>query len=513
MDSIGLCPALVTESSYDAEDLAYRTLHLSRQKLIDTIYETSGNKAFSTSSPSDNDILVFIHSMKTFGINPSAEGKILEAFQDYSKAYESYRTHFQWETSTSTRQELCSIDPHLVGKSRYNQDDFFIVKGLKFLFYEVVNWTSKTQIDRYENRMSVLEPEKEREEQTQKVIDIFSRFFRTSEPVTSIQDITNILSQELFERDATLQGRKKWFENYLEIHVHSNLDYLLRQEVSLDKFEKPAIIFDEEELNFTMIDAKNPAVVPVEASSWGAALYARVKSITRYFFSNLASISHNLWSSKTLLTSDTVLLCAPDTSKIKSSPRIHPITKMEELEELKQNIHKQLKEDETDIKFIHTPTSMVIPHSTMLAVVTKVNENGEKENVILFFDPRGNHPKDAKLLHPLEGVETVQDFYEKIVEGLEKPPQLLYNSTSIQGDVLSCTAYSAVFMEEACRAVKSGENLTKFMQDVSNSNVVTYLKARRAVSLAQEKLSQDSIPPESSDSESNLLTFDEDTFT
>jgi len=118
--------------------------------------------------------------------------------------------------------------------------------------------------------------------------------------------------------------------------------------------------------------------------------------------------------------------------------------------------------------------------------MTQADASGVPTNTALFFDPRAYAPKDATLLDSIGEITTVHQFYSEIVKDFPQPPTLIYGNTSIQGDVVSCTAYSAVFMEETCHAVKNGKNLQTFMENIADSQTVTYSEAREAVATAQE---------------------------
>jgi hypothetical protein len=229
-------------------------------------------------------------------------------------------------------------------------------------------------------------------------------------------------------------------------------------------------------------------MVPIKATSTSMALYAGIKAATRYTFSNLYSIGQNFAETHRVLTSEGVLLFAPDTSGVPNKRRMLAVTSQGDLESLRSSIQKQCSTNETHITFVHTPTNMLIPHSTMLAIVTQADASGVPTNTALFFDPRAIAPKDAALLDNIGEITTIHNFYSEIVKDFEHPPTLLYSNTSIQGDVVSCTAYSAVFMEETCHAVARGENLQTFMEGIANSQTVTYKKAREAVVTAQENV-------------------------
>ncbi|QVL56140.1 MAG: hypothetical protein KFB95_02745 [Simkaniaceae bacterium] len=241
--------------------------------------------------------------------------------------------------------------------------------------------------------------------------------------------------------------------------------------------------------DFELMDVpgpRHPKMVPVKATSKCMTFYAGIKAATRYTFSNIVSVSQNLAETRTLLTAGSVLLFSPNTSGVPNERRMLAVTSQEGLESLKSSIEKQCTTNETKITFVHTPTNMMIPHSTMLAIVTQADASGVPTNTTLFFDPRATNPKDAILLDSIGETTTVHQFYSEIVKDFPQPPTLLYGSTSIQGDVVSCTAYSSVFMEETCHAVKNGENLQTFMEGIANSQTITYAKAREAVATARE---------------------------
>lgn len=233
--------------------------------------------------------------------------------------------------------------------------------------------------------------------------------------------------------------------------------------------------------NFETIESKSPASIPVGATSLSSKAYAATKAVGRYTFGNIATVGHNFWHGKTALTSDNVLLRPPERNDISRSIRPKGMLKQHEVESLKATLQRQFTGNETHIEFIHTPTNMLIPHSTMLAAVTR-EIGGTKETAFIFFDPRGYHPNNAKLLDPIGEIQTVQDLYYELVKEMENPPPLYYNNISIQGDVTSCTAYVAVFMDETCTAMKNGDSIQTFIQDICDRKVITRAKARQAVS-------------------------------
>ena len=68
------------------------------------------------------------------------------------------------------------------------------------------------------------------------------------------------------------------------------------------------------------------------------------------------------------------------------------------------------------------------------------------------------------------------------MEGIDEAPRLLYSSSYIQADWVSCTAYSAAFFKEFEQEFKKPNfNPQTLMQNTANQNLVTFRKARNEV--------------------------------
>jgi len=126
-----------------------------------------------------------------------------------------------------------------------------------------------------------------------------------------------------------------------------------------------------------------------------------------------------------------------------------------------------------------------VSHSTMLIVGKK--EDGS--HYALFFDAQGNAPEKSILMQKefqtelgsLQ-LETVERFYRELIEGIEEKPELLYSSSKIQADRVSCTAYSAAFFKEFEKESKNAHfDPEALMQKVANHDLVTFKKARHEV--------------------------------
>ena len=128
--------------------------------------------------------------------------------------------------------KLRSIDPHLVNEERYNRTDGWTIQRIKSIYYGIVRkFTFKRTIERYQNRITVLISLLEMNRDVQKVIELFPKFFQTTKPIRTLDEIHEMLA--LCENDSMLLERKKWFENYLRTKVNSDIDYLLDPNLSL----------------------------------------------------------------------------------------------------------------------------------------------------------------------------------------------------------------------------------------------------------------------------------------
>ena len=161
----------------------------------------------------------------------SDQKNIWTQFEDYRQTFHEYQGMIKDKNLESTIEELRRIDPHLVNEERYSSDDGWITKCLKTVFYEIVRLaTNGAKIDRYIGRVAVLGATQKKEQETQKVLDLFPIFFATSKPLTSLGQINRLL--ELCSGDTELEERRSWFENHLMFHVNPNLGHLLGRELT-----------------------------------------------------------------------------------------------------------------------------------------------------------------------------------------------------------------------------------------------------------------------------------------
>jgi len=222
---------LITEVKPIQEDLALTCLNQSRlefKKIVNDIYGVE-----KITIGSDSEILSFMYGFeKERGdLEFSDQKKIWTQFEDYRQTFHEYQGMIKDQNLESTIEELRRIDPHLVNEERYSSDDGWITKCLKTVFYEIVRLaTSGAKIDRYIGRVTILGAAQKKEQETQKVLDLFPRFFATSKPLTSLGQINHLL--ELCSGNAELEERRNWFENHLMFYVNPNLGHLLGKELT-----------------------------------------------------------------------------------------------------------------------------------------------------------------------------------------------------------------------------------------------------------------------------------------
>ncbi len=222
---------LITEVKPVQEDLALTQLNQSRLEFKKTVNDIYGVEKISIGS--DSEILSFMYAFETErgGLDFSDQEKIWAQFEDYRQTFHDYQSIINDQSLESTIEELRSIDPHLVNEERYSSDDAWITKCLKTVFYEIVRLaTSGAKIDRYIGRVNVLGAAQKKEQETQKVLDIFPQFFATSKPLTSLGQINHLL--ELCSGKTELEERRNWFENHLMFYVNPNLGHLLGRELT-----------------------------------------------------------------------------------------------------------------------------------------------------------------------------------------------------------------------------------------------------------------------------------------
>jgi len=222
---------LITEVMPIQEDLALTHLSQSAQefkKIVNELYEVE-----KITIGSDSEIISFMHEFETEkgGLSFFDQSKIWSQFEDYRQAFHEYQGMIKDRTLESSLEKLRNIDPHLVNEERYNSNDRLITKFLKTVFYEIRRQiTGGTKIDRYVGRVAVLGEMQKRERATQKVLDLFPKFFATPEPLTSLGQINRLL--ERCSGNSELEKRRDWFENHLRFYVDPSLGHLMGRELT-----------------------------------------------------------------------------------------------------------------------------------------------------------------------------------------------------------------------------------------------------------------------------------------
>lgn len=222
--------SLITEVKFDPETSAFQKLESARVDFKNLVNRYLSHRGIDTST--DLKILSFMHWFEKEGhadLSYDQQMEVWNAFEEYRGAKESYHQLFSGETIDSTLQSLREIDPSLVGQSRYQKDDSYITQAIKNIYYSISGWLAgDAVIQKYRARMTVLEPLAQRDQETQKVLTIFSKFF--SNPATNLEDVSDVLER--------CHQRKEWaaqrdhFEGYLSLHVHHNVDYILQRDLT-----------------------------------------------------------------------------------------------------------------------------------------------------------------------------------------------------------------------------------------------------------------------------------------
>lgn len=213
------------------EDRALHTLNDTRLILKDLVSDSYGVQKIPTTS--DQDILHFMHGFEVGkeDISFKKRTEIWKAFESYHAAYQNYQGEICGKTYDSTMEALRAIDPALIGEKRYNKSDAWLVQGIKSLFYVISRVSSKEDfITCYQGRLTVLQLQEIRDNETQKVLDLFPKFFTLSKQPTTLEEVNTALNR--CHSDPELNARKQWFERHLEIHVNPNVDYLLDRKLT-----------------------------------------------------------------------------------------------------------------------------------------------------------------------------------------------------------------------------------------------------------------------------------------
>lgn len=224
---MGLDPVIRTSWSIP-EDSALQKLEDARHQLKNLFNNLYGTRIIA--SPTDTNLLErFYEFQKTDFGSPSDKEEIYREFQAYRQAFIEYQGFFPLDTADSVKEHLRQIDPALIGEKRYDSSDSWITKIAKTVLSYISRWSFGTKgINRLLGRLTVLDPMQKRLDERERVLEVFSSFFQTSQPVTSLKQVRDVLNQ--CEDSPKYQGRKDWFYKYLSIHVNLNENFLLNQE-------------------------------------------------------------------------------------------------------------------------------------------------------------------------------------------------------------------------------------------------------------------------------------------
>ncbi len=230
--------ALITEVNPTQEDLALTYLTQSSLKFKKIVNDCYGVEKITTSS--GYEILLFMHGFETERVELSFfnQSKIWSQFKDYQQAFHEYQGMVKNQSLASSLEKLRNIDPYLINEERFNVNDWLITKCLKIVFYEICRQIANgTKIDRYVGRVAALGAMQKREQATQKVLNLFPKFFATLEPPTTLWEVNQLL--ERCSGNSKLEKRRDWYENHLRFCVDPNLGYLMRR-----KLTQPVKVFE-----------------------------------------------------------------------------------------------------------------------------------------------------------------------------------------------------------------------------------------------------------------------------
>ncbi len=238
---------LIAEIKPTQEDLALACLTQSRLEFKKTVNDIYGTEKIIMGA--DSEILSFMHGFETERgeLEFSDQNKIWTQFEDYRQSFHEYQIMIKDQSLESTIDELRSIDPHLLNEERYSSDDRWITKCLKTIFYEVVRLaTSGAKIDRYIGRVGALRAMQKKEQEIQKVLEIFPKFFVTSVPLTSLGQINRLF--ELYSGNKKFEEKRNWFKNRLMFYVNPNLEQLLERELTAPVRDFEPVIEDIDDI-------------------------------------------------------------------------------------------------------------------------------------------------------------------------------------------------------------------------------------------------------------------------
>ena len=125
----------------------------------------------------------------------------------------------------SNYAKLSSIDPNLVGKQRYNQQDYFIIKIIKTAYYVFKIYFFKKTIEKYENRITMLSFLERVDKNLKKISKLSQEVLGTDNVTNTLKYVINDLIKNESKED------EKTLKNYLKQYLDEDMHYLLNHEI------------------------------------------------------------------------------------------------------------------------------------------------------------------------------------------------------------------------------------------------------------------------------------------
>lgn len=149
--------------------------------------------------------------------------------QRYLTAYKrnilNYLHTIPHKSLSRTYEELCSIDPILIGRKRYKPEEFLIKKILKVVYYVLKSYLFKKRIVKYENRITILSFLEKANKNLKKICEVSKKFLETSNSTVTLKDLVNKFISAQCKEEA------KELKNYIKKYIDKDMHYLLDPEV------------------------------------------------------------------------------------------------------------------------------------------------------------------------------------------------------------------------------------------------------------------------------------------
>lgn len=153
----------------------------------------------------------------------------LRKFRRYIVAYKknilNYLNTLPNKSLSHTYAKLCSIDPNLIGKERYNREDFLISKIVKTIYYVFKRYFFKKNIVKYENRITVLSFLERANKTLKKISELSREVLKTNNTTETLKNLIN----ELIKNESDEEGKK--LKNYFSRYIDEDMHYLLDPEI------------------------------------------------------------------------------------------------------------------------------------------------------------------------------------------------------------------------------------------------------------------------------------------